>query len=138
MIGDAGFTQKFFDEIFHLMTAAIFPTVRVKPDFNTRHVVIQIVDDVILQHIKKPRAPHEVFVLVDTVNFFVETVSKFAVVIVAAKNEDRAETVYEISDLVYHVMVLMIEMGISLEDIRSELAGRHVIDHKVKQEKMTK
>ena len=58
-------------------------------------------------------------------------------VIVAAKNEDKAETVYEISDLVYHVMVLMIEMGISLEDIRAELAGRHVIDHKVKQEKMT-
>ena len=58
-------------------------------------------------------------------------------VIVAAKNQDKAETVYEISDLVYHIMVLMIEMGISLEDIRAELAGRHVIDHKVKQEKMT-
>lgn len=59
-------------------------------------------------------------------------------VIIAAKAEDRAETVYEISDLVYHVMVLMIEQGISLEDIHRELASRHVIDHKVKQEKMTK
>ena len=59
-------------------------------------------------------------------------------VIIAAKAEDRAETIYEISDLVYHVMVLMIEMGISLEDIHKELASRHVIDHKVKQEKMTK
>ena len=58
-------------------------------------------------------------------------------VIIAAKAEDRAETVYEISDLVYHVMVLMIEQGISLEDIHRELASRHVIDHKVKQEKMT-
>ena len=57
-------------------------------------------------------------------------------VIVAAKNSDKKETVYEISDLTYHVMVLMIEMGISLEDIWSELASRHVIDHKVKQEKM--
>lgn len=57
-------------------------------------------------------------------------------VIIAAKAGDKAETIYEISDLVYHVMVLMIEMGISLDDIRSELAGRHVIDHKVKQEKM--
>ncbi len=59
-------------------------------------------------------------------------------VIVAAKNNDKAETIYEISDLTYHVLVLMIEMGISLEDIHNELASRHVIDHKVKQEKMTK
>ena len=58
-------------------------------------------------------------------------------VIIAGKADDKAETIYEISDLVYHVMVLMIEMGISLDDIRNELASRHVIDHKVKQEKMT-
>ncbi|MBE6552764.1 MAG: bifunctional phosphoribosyl-AMP cyclohydrolase/phosphoribosyl-ATP diphosphatase HisIE [Ruminococcaceae bacterium] len=58
-------------------------------------------------------------------------------VIIAGKADDKAETIYEISDLVYHVMVLMIEMGISLEDIHKELASRHVIDHKVKQEKMT-
>lgn len=59
-------------------------------------------------------------------------------VIIAAKADDRAETVYEIADLVYHVMVLMIEMGISLDDINKELASRHVIDRKIKQEKMTK
>ena len=58
-------------------------------------------------------------------------------VIIAAKAEDRAETIYEIADLTYHVLVLMAEAGISVEDIRKELAGRHVIDHKVKQEKMT-
>ena len=58
-------------------------------------------------------------------------------VIIAGKAEDKAETVYEIADLAYHVMVLMVQMGISVDDIRSELAGRHVIDHKVKQEKMT-
>ena len=57
-------------------------------------------------------------------------------VIIAGKAEDKAETVYEIADLCYHVMVLMVQMGISVEDIRTELAGRHVIDHKVKQEKM--
>lgn len=56
-------------------------------------------------------------------------------VIIAAKDNDKGETVYEIADLAYHVMVLMIEMGISLEDIFNELASRHVIDHKVKQEK---
>ncbi len=57
-------------------------------------------------------------------------------VIVAAKGGDKKETVYEIADLAYHVMVLMTEMGISVEDIRKELASRHIIDHKVKQEKM--
>lgn len=57
-------------------------------------------------------------------------------VIIAGKANDKRETIYEIADLTYHVMVLMIEMGISLEDIRKELASRHVIDKKVKQEKM--
>ena len=57
-------------------------------------------------------------------------------VIIAGKADDKRETVYEIADLAYHVMVLMVEMGISVDDIRRELASRHVIDHKVKQEKM--
>ena len=59
-------------------------------------------------------------------------------VIIAGKADDKAETIYEIADLTYHVMVLMVQMGITVEDIRAELASRHVIDHKVKQEKMTK
>ena len=57
-------------------------------------------------------------------------------VIIAGKAEDKKETVYEIADLAYHVMVLMVEAGITPEDIHKELASRHVIDHKVKQEKM--
>ena len=59
-------------------------------------------------------------------------------VIIAGKADDKNETVYEIADLAYHVMVLMTQMGITVEDIHRELASRHVIDHKVKQEKMTK
>ncbi|MBE6674416.1 MAG: bifunctional phosphoribosyl-AMP cyclohydrolase/phosphoribosyl-ATP diphosphatase HisIE [Ruminococcaceae bacterium] len=59
-------------------------------------------------------------------------------VIIAGKADDKKETIYEIADLAYHVMVLMVEMGISVEDIQKELASRHIIDHKVKQEKMTK
>ena len=59
-------------------------------------------------------------------------------VIIAATAQDKAETIYEIADLAYHVMVLMIEAGIDLEDIHRELSSRHVIDHKIKQEKMTK
>ncbi len=59
-------------------------------------------------------------------------------VIIAGKADDKKETIYEVADLAYHIMVMMIEMGISLEDIHRELASRHVIDKKVKQEKMTK
>ena len=57
-------------------------------------------------------------------------------VIIAGKGGDRAETVYETADLAYHVLVMMAELGITPEEIRAELASRHIIDHKVKQEKM--
>ena len=57
-------------------------------------------------------------------------------VIIAAKGRDHKETVYEIAELAYHVMVLMVSAGITLGEVKAELAGRHVIDHKVKQEKM--
>ncbi len=57
------------------------------------------------------------------------------VIIGAAKN-DRAETLYEIADLAYHVMVLMVEEGIPLQELTRELAGRHVVDKKIKQERM--
>lgn len=59
-------------------------------------------------------------------------------VIIAGKADDKKETIYEIADLAYHTMVLMVQMGISVEDIQKELGSRHIIDHKVKQEKMTK
>ena len=58
-------------------------------------------------------------------------------VIIAGKAEDKKETIYEIADLMYHVMVLMVELGISVDEVLAELASRHIIDHKVKQEKMT-
>lgn len=58
-------------------------------------------------------------------------------VIIAGKANDKKDTIYEIADLYYHVMVLMVEMGISIDDVMSELASRHVIDKKIKQEKMT-
>ncbi|MBR2070344.1 MAG: bifunctional phosphoribosyl-AMP cyclohydrolase/phosphoribosyl-ATP diphosphatase HisIE [Clostridia bacterium] len=59
-------------------------------------------------------------------------------VIIAGKADDKKEAIYEISDLCYHVLVMMVEMGITVDDVKKELASRHVIDHKVKQEKMTK
>jgi len=57
-------------------------------------------------------------------------------VLLAAQKEDRDETIYEISDLAYHVLVLMVNAGITVQDITRELEKRHVIDHKVKQERM--
>ncbi len=57
-------------------------------------------------------------------------------VIIGAKGGDKAETVYEIADLLYHITVMMIEMGISIDEVTAELAKRHIVDHKVKQEKM--
>ncbi len=59
-------------------------------------------------------------------------------VIIAGKADDKKETIYELADLAYHAMVLMVQMGITVEDVKRELASRHIIDHKVKQEKMTK
>ena len=58
-------------------------------------------------------------------------------VIIAGKADDKNETIYELADLAYHAMVLMVQMGITVEDVHKELASRHIIDHKVKQEKMT-
>jgi len=58
-------------------------------------------------------------------------------VIIAGKADDKKETIYELADLAYHAMVLMVQMGITVEDVHRELASRHIIDHKVKQEKMT-
>ena len=58
-------------------------------------------------------------------------------VIIAGKAQDKKETVYEIADLAYHLLVLMVQNGITVDDVQKELASRHVIDHKVKQEKMT-
>ena len=57
-------------------------------------------------------------------------------VIIAGKAKDKKETIYEIADLAYHVLVLMVQNGISVEEVKKELASRHIIDHKVKQEKM--
>jgi phosphoribosyl-ATP pyrophosphohydrolase/phosphoribosyl-AMP cyclohydrolase len=57
-------------------------------------------------------------------------------VIIAGAKNDKEETIYEIADLAYHIMVMMVEQGIDLKDVTTELSKRHVVDHKVKQERM--
>ncbi len=57
-------------------------------------------------------------------------------VIIGAMKDSREETVFEVADLTYHVLVLLAEMGVTPDEVRAELARRHVVDHKVKQETM--
>lgn len=88
---------------------------------------------------KKPEGSYTTYLFEKGIDKILKKVGEESTeVIIGAKSSDKAETVYEIADLAYHVMVLMVEMGITTEDVHRELASRHIIDHKVKQEKMTK
>ncbi len=88
---------------------------------------------------KKPEGSYTTYLFEKGIDKILKKVGEESTeVIIGGKSGDKAETVYEIADLAYHVMVLMVEMGITTEDIHRELASRHIIDHKVKQEKMTK
>ena len=87
---------------------------------------------------KKPEGSYTTYLFEKGIDKILKKVGEESTeVIIAGKANDKKETIYEIADLAYHIMVLMTEMGISVEDIHRELASRHIIDHKVKQEKMT-
>ena len=87
--------------------------------------------------IEKPEGSYTTYLFEKGIDKILKKVGEESTeVIVGAKNQDVKETTYEISDLLYHVFVLMVEMGISIDDVTDELARRHVIDHKVKQKKM--
>lgn len=87
---------------------------------------------------KKPEGSYTTYLFEKGIDKILKKVGEESTeVIIAAKAEDKRETVYELADLMYHAMVLMVEMGISVEDVHRELKSRHIIDHKVKQEKMT-
>jgi len=44
--------------------------------------------------------------------------------IIAASQRDRAATIQELADLQYHILVLMVDQGITLEDVEAELRSR--------------
>lgn len=89
--------------------------------------------------IKKPEGSYTTYLFEKGIDKILKKVGEESTeVIIAAKADDKNETIYELADLMYHAMVLMVEMGITTEDVHKELASRHIIDHKVKQEKMTK
>ena len=88
---------------------------------------------------KKPEGSYTTYLFEKGIDKILKKVGEECTeVIIAGKADDKKETIYEIADLAYHVMVLMVQMGISVEEVHKELASRHIIDHKVKQEKMTK
>ena len=87
--------------------------------------------------IEKPEGSYTTYLFEKGIDKILKKVGEESTeVIIAGKADDKAETIYEIADLMYHVMVLMVEMGITVDDVMEELASRHIIDHKVKQEKM--
>lgn len=87
--------------------------------------------------VEKPQGSYTTYLFEQGIDKILKKVGEECTeVIVAGKGGDKAETVFEIADLTYHVMVLMVEMGIDLKNVIDELSKRHVIDHKVKQQKM--
>lgn len=99
----------------------------------------QLYNMLIGRKITKPEGSYTTYLFEKGIDKILKKVGEESTeVIIAAKADDKNETIYELADLMYHAMVLMVEMEISLEDVHKELASRHIIDHKVKQEKMTK
>ncbi len=96
-------------------------------------------DMLVGRKIEKPEGSYTTYLFEKGIDKILKKVGEECTeVIIAGKADDKAETVYELADLAYHAMVLMVQMGITVEDVHRELASRHIIDHKVKQEKMTK
>ncbi len=96
-------------------------------------------DMLVGRKIEKPEGSYTTYLFQKGIDKILKKVGEECTeVIIAGKADDKDETVYELADLAYHAMVLMVQMGISVEDVHRELASRHIIDHKVKQEKMTK
>lgn len=123
----------------HLGTESCFnDLVYVNPAYN-QFSVDGLYEMLVGRKVNKPEGSYTTYLFEKGIDKILKKIGEECTeVIIASKAEDRAETIYEIADLAYHVMVMMVEQGISLEDIRKELASRHIIDHKVKQEKMTK
>ncbi|MBQ7758238.1 bifunctional phosphoribosyl-AMP cyclohydrolase/phosphoribosyl-ATP diphosphatase HisIE [Anaerotignum sp.] len=123
----------------HLGTESCFnDLVYVNPVYN-QFSVDGLYEMLVGRKVNKPEGSYTTYLFEKGIDKILKKIGEECTeVIIASKAEDRAETIYEIADLAYHVMVMMVEQGISLEDVRKELASRHVIDHKVKQEKMTK
>ncbi|MBE6703450.1 MAG: bifunctional phosphoribosyl-AMP cyclohydrolase/phosphoribosyl-ATP diphosphatase HisIE [Ruminococcaceae bacterium] len=123
----------------HLGTTSCFENPVFQSEERHEFSLEQLMDMLVGRKVEKKEGSYTTYLFEKGIDKILKKVGEECTeVIIAGKADDKKETIYEIADLAYHVMVLMIQMGISLEDVHKELASRHVIDHKVKQEKMTK
>ena len=123
----------------HLNTDSCFTNEVYQSDERHEFTLQGLYDLLVGRKIEKPEGSYTTYLFEKGTDKILKKVGEECTeVIIAGKADDKKETIYEIADLAYHVMVLMVQMGISVEDIHRELASRHIIDHKVKQEKMTK
>lgn len=123
----------------HLNTDSCFTNEVYQSDERHEFTLQGLYDLLVGRKIEKPEGSYTTYLFEKGTDKILKKVGEECTeVIIAGKADDKKETIYEIADLAYHVMVLMVQMGISVEDIHKELASRHIIDHKVKQEKMTK
>ncbi len=123
----------------HRGTDSCFNTLVYQSDELSEFSLEGLYELLVVRKKDKPEGSYTTYLFEKGIDKILKKVGEEATeVIIGGKAGDKKETVYEIADLAYHLMVLMVEMGISVEDIHRELASRHVIDHKVKQEKMTK
>ncbi len=121
----------------HLGTDSCFNNTVFKSQDNHAFSMDGLYEMLVGRKINKPEGSYTTYLFEKGIDKILKKVGEECTeVIIAGKAGDKDETVYEIADLAYHVMVLMVEMGISIDDIKKELASRNVVDHKVKQEKM--
>ena len=123
----------------HMGTDSCFNSVLYQSDKYSEFSLRGLYDLLVNRKEQKPEGSYTTYLFEKGIDKILKKVGEESTeVIIAGKADDKKETIYEIADLAYHIMVLMVQMGISVEDIHRELASRHIIDHKVKQEKMTK
>lgn len=123
----------------HLNTDSCFTNTVYQSEDKHEFTIQGLYDLLVGRQKEKPEGSYTTYLFEKGIDKILKKVGEECTeVIIAGKADDKKETIYEIADLAYHVMVLMVQMGISVEDIHRELASRHIIDHKVKQEKMTK
>ncbi len=123
----------------HMGTDSCFNNVLYQSDKYSEFSLQGLYDLLVNRKEQKPEGSYTTYLFEKGIDKILKKVGEESTeVIIAGKADDKKETIYEIADLAYHIMVLMVQMGISVEDIHRELASRHIIDHKVKQEKMTK
>ena len=123
----------------HMGTDSCFNNVLYQSDKYSEFSLQELYDLLVNRKEQKPEGSYTTYLFEKGIDKILKKVGEESTeVIIAGKADDKKETIYEIADLAYHIMVLMVQMGISVEDIHRELASRHIIDHKVKQEKMTK